>query len=421
MKPIKETRSVCPICLDELSAKIFEKKDGIWMYKQCKKHGKFQGLIEKDPIFYQKTTNTKNIKYESIPLIFIAITHRCNLNCNFCFIENKKRRDMSIEKLKKTIEKLPYCHVCISGGEPTLREDIFDIISILKSSPKISYVVLATNGIKLADRSYVKKLKKTGLNAVLLSFNGLTNKPYIVLNNRKLLHIKLKALENLKYEKILTTISSIFVKGLNEGDLKKIIEYILTNQFPFYQLRMRSVAKVGIHPNIPPLYCSEMLDMVAKALGLTKEFFLKDLPNKNYYFHSPYQFNLRLIFIETKNTRKLIYWDHGFYSNKKIILSKKIVFAFLKIIVYTLLQEGPWHLIKSLRGFDGLLGLFYNQRGIGLMGKIKNVKAICINIWNWPDRDNIDLNDIDKFEVKHLTFKGDCLTFWNAMIRSEEL
>jgi pyruvate-formate lyase-activating enzyme len=420
MNLIKKTKSICPECLDIIDADILEINDGIWMYKECKKHGKFQGFIEKDPIFYKKTVNIKNVKTKFLPCIMIPITHRCNLECNFCFVPNKDREDMPIEQLKEIVDKFPDCTVCITGGEPTLREDLFDILRILKRNPKIRHISMATNGIKLAERDYVKALKKAGMGSIVFSFNGFSDSVYRVTNNRDLLDIKLKALENIKEEKILTVISPTLVRGLNEKDIEPIIEYALDNPYPFYEIRIRAAVKVGIHKDIEPLCASEILDIVAKAIGLDKEYFLKDSLDKKSY-HSGHQFNMRLVFADKGNTRKLLHWDYGLYSKSKIQLSKTTFAGFLKITKNALLNEGPLVLLKSFFSRFGPHALFFYRGRPGYFDKLKNTKTLDINLWHWPDRYNIDLNEINCHELKHMTYDGHILNFNEAMIRTEEI
>lgn len=420
MNLIKKTKSLCPECLDVVDADVFEKKDGIWMHKECKKHGKFKGFVEKDPVFYKKNINTRKVKNKLFPVIMVPITHRCNLECNFCFVPNREREDMPIEQFKDIVDKIPDCTLCVTGGEPTLREDLFDILNILKRNPKIRHISMATNGIKLADRDYVRELKKAGLSWILFSFNGFSERVYRETNNRDLLDIKLKALENIREEKIPTAISPTLVRGLNEKDIKPIIEYALDNQFPFYEIRIRGAARVGVHKEIDPLCASEMLDIVAKAIGLNKEYFLNDLPDKRSY-HSPHQFNMRLVFVNNGRMGKLEYWDHGQYSKSKIRFSKKTIYAFFKITKNTLLNEGPFSLIKSFFSRYGPHVLFYNRGRPGYLNKLKNTKTLNISIRYWPDRYNIDLNEMKNHEINHMTYYGDILPFSEAMIRSEEL
>lgn len=350
----------------------------------------------------------------------IAITHRCNLECNYCYVPNKDRADMPLEQFKDIVDKVPHCTVCLTGGEPTLREDLFDILRILKRNPKIRYVSIATNGIKLAERDYVRELKRAGLDSVIFSFNGFSDRVYRETNNKDLLDIKLKGLENIKEEKIPTAISPTLVRGLNESDIAPIIEYALKQQFPFYEIRIRAAVKVGVHKDIDPLRASEMLDTVAQAIGLSKDFFLNDLPDKRFY-HSANQFNMRLVFEDNGIEKNLLYWDHGLYTKNKIRLSKKSIAAFFRMTKNILFHDGIFQLFKSYFSRTGPQAIFFFRGRPGYSDQLKSTTTLAINIWHWPDSYNIDLNEINSHEVNHMTYDGEILNFNNAMIRAEEL
>jgi len=45
---IKNTTSICPDCLEAISAQVFERQGGIWMDKECIHHGRFSALLSSD-------------------------------------------------------------------------------------------------------------------------------------------------------------------------------------------------------------------------------------------------------------------------------------------------------------------------------------------------------------------------------------
>ncbi len=414
---LKRTRSLCPVCLKEIDAEIREINDEIIMLKECKTHGRFSGLIERDTDFYRKTMNRKKIRNKLIHTYLITVTHRCNLRCSFCYVPNRTRKDPDIRQLERVADRLSARRVYLTGGEPTMREDLPDIIRMLKKKGT-EHVGLLTNGTRLSDPVYVKKLEDAGLDAVLLSFNGFSDSVYKKINNKSLLRTKLAALKNMKESNIMTVMSPTLVRGLNESEIRKIIECILDAPKTFFQLRIRGAAMVGTHSkNIDPLSASEMLDITARALGLSKESFLKGFRPDECY-HSPYQFNIRLVFIESGGKSRLVYWDFGDYSRKRISLSRKSINAFFTILMKTL--SSPVSSIRSWRNNLGLLGLFYRSSSIPL-NRVNNVRSLDINIWGWPDIHNIDLNDIQGLNIKHMKHNGEFLNFFEAMMITHEL
>ncbi len=102
-----------------------------------------------------------------------AITHRCNLRCKFCYLENYDTKEMSTKKAKKIILKLkneakvPF--ISFTGGEPLLRDDIEELIAY---ATEIGLKVnLISNGTLLTNEK-VKSLKQVGLRSAQISLES---------------------------------------------------------------------------------------------------------------------------------------------------------------------------------------------------------------------------------------------------------
>jgi sulfatase maturation enzyme AslB (radical SAM superfamily) len=100
--------------------------------------------------------------------LYLRVTNKCNRQCSFCYYrdDSKKLKDMSLDTLKdimaKEIKLLPenkYLRVEVSGGEPSLCENINEIIDYLISIPKV-YVALETNGTNLMATWFLELLLK---------------------------------------------------------------------------------------------------------------------------------------------------------------------------------------------------------------------------------------------------------------------
>lgn len=101
----------------------------------------------------------------------------CNAKCLFCNVpyESCMRDRISTSQAKKMILSLfkdnPGVRLDISGGEPTLREDLAELISFA-SKKGIKDIQLQTNAIELADNDYAKALKESGLQKVFVSLHS---------------------------------------------------------------------------------------------------------------------------------------------------------------------------------------------------------------------------------------------------------
>ncbi|MGY5874450.1 MAG: PqqD family peptide modification chaperone [Candidatus Thorarchaeota archaeon] len=117
---------------------------------------------------------TGDIKYPV--LSEIALTYRCNNKCRFCYAFSPYREsgEMTTEEVKRVIDIIvDDAHVpsmSFTGGEPTLREDLFELIAYGRE--RGLRMNLITNGIRCSDPEFVQKLVDAGLNSAQVSIEG---------------------------------------------------------------------------------------------------------------------------------------------------------------------------------------------------------------------------------------------------------
>ncbi|MGI6251625.1 MAG: radical SAM protein [Anaerolineaceae bacterium] len=104
----------------------------------------------------------------------LAITYRCNNACAHCYNARPRNYpELSTDQWKTIIDKVwknRIPHVVFTGGEPTLREDLVDLISYAQKTGLVCG--LNTNGRKLADPAYLEQLKQAGLDHVQITLES---------------------------------------------------------------------------------------------------------------------------------------------------------------------------------------------------------------------------------------------------------
>ncbi len=222
METIKDhTKSLCPECYKKIDATVVTDGDRVIMIKNCQTHGTFRGLVEKDVNFYKKIISAKKDDSNFNRCLMINITHACNLKCHLCYLPRRDtKKDPSMEAIKKAIRNYPGPAISLSGGEPTMREELPEIISYITEEEKIP--ILVTNGVKLSDYDYLKKLKDAGLLIINFSCNGFTEDVFLSIENAPLLNIKMKALSNIKKLGIKTQFSFTMSEGINENQRESL-------------------------------------------------------------------------------------------------------------------------------------------------------------------------------------------------------
>ena len=165
--------------------------------------------------------------------MLLELTNRCNLRCPVCFAAagEKPERDLSLEQIGEQYDFLmahggPF-NIQLSGGEPTLRDDLPEIIRLGRDKG-FEFFQLNTNGLRLASEAgYAQGLKAAGLNTVFLQFDGLEDSVYITLRGRALLETKLRAIDSCAKAGLGIVLVPVIAPGVNDGQVGDIIRFAL--------------------------------------------------------------------------------------------------------------------------------------------------------------------------------------------------
>lgn len=280
VKVISKTESLCPHCLKKIKAEKILEDNKVYMEKYCPEHGKFKTIIWSGSTPMEKWVRNKERAYIKNPAVsaekgcpfdcglcsehrqhtctaLIEVTNRCNLNCKFCFADSScnNDEDVSIEKIRFLYERvLKYsgnCNIQLSGGEPTVRNDLPQIISLGRELG-FNFIQVNTNGIRIAqDECYVRELKEAGLASIFLQFDGTNDSIYKKLRGRELLKLKIKALENCNKYGIGAVLVPTLVPGINVDNIGEIIDFALENIAAVRGVHFQPVSYFGRIPNIP--------------------------------------------------------------------------------------------------------------------------------------------------------------------------
>jgi molybdenum cofactor biosynthesis enzyme MoaA len=198
-------------------------------------------------------------------VLFADITHRCNMACANCYIPVRDLPDLPVDWLYAILGRLPRrTRIRLVGAEPTMREDLPDIIATVRRLGHIP--VILSNGLKLGRASYVARLRAAGLGTVYLSMNGgLSDALYEEIDGAACAARKLKALDNLIAARMHVTVGMILVPGLNDAHLADFLLYLLARGVR--DVHLRSVGQMGRHMEGCSLSLDALEDRLRGALG----------------------------------------------------------------------------------------------------------------------------------------------------------
>lgn len=255
------TRSLCNTCKSTIDAKILIEDWKVIMQKFCKLHWLQRTLISDDVEYYKMQKdylkpwdmpnqfNTEIKEWcphdcwlcpdheQHSCLTIVEITDKCNMKCPVCFANSwPELNHKSLEDIEKMFDVI--CKnetepdiVQISGWEPTIHPDFFEILDRAKKRP-FRYIMINTNGIKIAENEeFTKKLATYQPNfEVYLQFDSLDDKFTQEIRGQKMKEIRLKTLENLNKYNISTTLVVVLKKWKNDQEIWELVEFALTQK-----------------------------------------------------------------------------------------------------------------------------------------------------------------------------------------------
>ena len=252
-----ETSSLCPVCKQIVTANIYEEASQVYMSKECPSHGLFKSLICSDVDFYLPVEkyNRPGKKYminqyavtnyvgcpnscglcpehqQHTCVGILEVTKRCDQGCPICYASSTKNgEDSTLEELISRLKFLSRCEkekptLVITGGEPTLRSDLVDLVSEARELG-YTYMSLSTNGLHLAKNPIlVRELAKAGLKELNLSFDSVDDSVYELLRGHKLYSLKKQAVEVAKQAGLKVVLNVTLVKNVNDKQIGAIIEF----------------------------------------------------------------------------------------------------------------------------------------------------------------------------------------------------
>ena len=273
MEIIKKTKSMCPVCRRLMEATVTEEDGAIWIRRTCPDHGEEKTLYWSDAAMYHRfakydrqgrgvlnpNTDTPGectqrcglcAHHKSGTLLAnVDVTNRCNLKCEFCFANARAcgyvyeptfEEIVDMFKMLRSEKPIPCPAVQLAGGEPTMREDLMEIVMKAKELG-FNQVQLASNGVKIAQNpEYACDLKRAGLSTVYLHFDGVTKD-----TNPLLEKTSLPAIENCRKARLGIVLVPTVINGKNDHQVGDIIRFASKNIDVIRGINFQPVAFTG--------------------------------------------------------------------------------------------------------------------------------------------------------------------------------
>ncbi len=285
---LRYTSSLCPDCASEknfsamvIDAVVYEKDDKVWIVKYCSTHGVTREVYWEDAAMYHLASrfaddgvklHNPNVEapkarcplkcglceeHEShTGLANIVVTNRCNIACWYCFFyakEGGRIYEPSLERIKRMLEVLRNERpvgaeaVQLTGGEPTLRDDLLEIIAACREAG-FQHILLNTNGIELSrNLELMRKIKEVGSKRghiiLYMSFDGVTPK-----TNPKNYYEVPGVIRNARITGMNMVLVPTVIRGTNDHELGDILRFAFANLDVVRGVNFQPVSLVGRMP-----------------------------------------------------------------------------------------------------------------------------------------------------------------------------
>jgi len=246
--------AVCETCRKPVPAHHEIRQNTVYLCKDCPDCGRTEAVITHHAAAWQRkrhicrydpeTAPTCDLRCTTCPrqgehhprMVFVDVTNRCNMNCPIC-IANIPSMGFTFhppldyfERVFDGLAKMtPRPSVHLFGGEPTVRDDLLDIIRM--GQARGLNMGIETNGLRLADEDYCRRLCETKVR-VLFACDGLAPEIYGRLRKApNALEKKLAALRNLKkYSLRPQTIMCCVARNVNDRHMRGLIDFCHENR-----------------------------------------------------------------------------------------------------------------------------------------------------------------------------------------------
>ncbi len=207
-----------------------------------------------------------------LEVLRISITDRCNLRCSFCMPPDytynflPKRELLTpeeIEEIVKVFANLGVKKVRLTGGEPTLRSDLEEIILRISKVKGIRDVALTTNGYLLRDR--LKDLKDAGLKRITFSVHSLNEEKNARIVNRRVdIGKVLETIDEAKALGFTVKVNSVVVRGVNDDEILNLASYFKERRITLRFIEFMDVGTLNGWDYSKVFSADEILNVISK-------------------------------------------------------------------------------------------------------------------------------------------------------------
>jgi len=258
---LQSTTSLCPRCLERVPGEYVARDGAVHLRRTCPDHGEFDRQVWESLDHWEWAADFQpdaefdpegdlTVENDHACLAVVEVTQDCNLSCSYCFASSgpggkQLPYEDVLDRLRVVLDSGGPRPVQLSGGEPTVREDLPEIVAEARRMG-FEHVQVNTNGIALAKRDgYAARLAEAGVTAVYLQFDGLQSETYEAIREVDLVAEKRAAIEACREADLSVVLVPTVVPGTNDHEMGDIVRFALDNRDVVESVNFQPVAHFG--------------------------------------------------------------------------------------------------------------------------------------------------------------------------------
>lgn len=299
----------------------------------------------------------------NIDYLRISVTDRCDLRCKYCMPKTMSFNDnediLTTDDLKTLIQifvSLGIKKIKVTGGEPLVRKNVFDVFSYLNKflqNGLLKEVSITTNGTQLEKKA--NSLKKNGIKRLNISLDSLIEEKYNFITNGGNF---IKVLNGIYLAKKLgfeIKINTVLINDFNDDEIINLCKWCSDNNFKISFIETMPLGKVEQNRSRSYFPTSKAMEIIKNKFGLRSSSYKTNGPSR-YFFSEKINLTVGFIspisnnFCKTCNRIRIssngllfgCLGDNGSVDLKKLLLEKNYIKLF-KIIKMTIFNKPEKH------------------------------------------------------------------------------
>jgi cyclic pyranopterin phosphate synthase len=160
----------------------------------------------------------------------LSVTDRCNFKCVYCLPQGcpsagagAPLSQVEIARLVRGFAGLGFWKVRLTGGEPTVRRDVCELVREIAGTPGIRRVGLTTNGYRLA--AIAPELRRAGLTTINVSVDSLEPRRFQEITGTQLLDRVVAGIDAALAAGIAVKVNAVLLRGMDDDELGRFLEW----------------------------------------------------------------------------------------------------------------------------------------------------------------------------------------------------